>query len=534
MSSANKKGDYYQIRDQYYYIEIAMYNQIEGQTPLYVPFFYVDSLKINESLHTWITKGEIVFNSDFEIFARGAQSGDRKIKAPYIDRSDGRNRIHIKIYTVDTKNVDGNISPVEDESKFPKKYWEIDHDFVIIDIQDLPVGNAQRKKKMYIFIDERYQILKEKNLEWSSNMVKAKQLNKSARSLKDNESSIVPNEMLKEFLTIASTNNNTMPKINIGFDKNGSIDKPNIPFDKVSESDWDMGDPENKVHFYPHANSNGIDDLFFILSQCTSSDGFPVILDIGRSSEDKEWQLKSLSKIFENASKEQVERLIVEDGLTAETSTSTPPYIPRAEIGGESQIKNFTSGIASRITSYNFSPMVAIDDSRILNSPSVVWNEHTGAFKIYKKENTAKKVIEKLKELGQKGLYTFKNSSQNPQIVINLNKTKTTGQMTKYQSLVGPYSLKTAPLNQMILDSIFLNQSLSFQCPGLILRTPGKFIFVDRIGASETNPFDDRFLGQWLMVKVTHLFTQSSYDTEVVANKIDSYSSLFPEEDGNY
>ena len=66
-NNTTKKGSYHQVGDQYFYVEISLYNQIEGQKPLYVPFFYVDSLKIHESIFNWITKGEIVFNSDFEI-----------------------------------------------------------------------------------------------------------------------------------------------------------------------------------------------------------------------------------------------------------------------------------------------------------------------------------------------------------------------------------------------------------------------------------------------------------------------------------
>jgi hypothetical protein len=86
----------------------------------------------------------------------------------------------------------------------------------------------------------------------------------------------------------------------------------------------------------------------------------------------------------------------------------------------------------------------------------------------------------------------------------------------------------------MILDAVFLGQSISFQCLGLTLRTPGKFIFIDRLGAGEKNAFDDRFLGQWMITGVSHLFTQETYVTEVVANKIDSFSAVFPEEDPNY
>lgn len=546
-NSTDKKGTYHQIRDQYFYIEISMYNQIDKQKPLYVPFFFVDSIKIHEGLHNWITKAEIVFNADFEIFARGAQKissdpNNTEVKAPYIDRTDGRNRMHVTIYPVDVTSNGNVISENADNpTKFPKKYWEMDLDFVVVDIQDLPTPNVQIKKRMYMLIDERYQILKEKNLEWSSATISAKKLNKQAQFLKDSEAAINPNDALKELLTLISTNGDTMEKIKIGFDKTGTIDKPNIDFDKTQEKLWDAGDASNKVLFYPTANSTALDDLFYVLSHCKSSDGYPVLLDYGRSSEDKGWHLISLSEYFKNASQEQVERIVLEDGLAPDDSASTDdtssstPYVPRADDSAGTQTKNFTSVVASKISKYSYSPMVSLDDARIINSPLCYYDEHTGFFNLKKKDNTAKNVIEKLKSLAQLGLYNFKKSTQKPQILINLNKTKTTGQMTKNEFAInGPYCLQVAPLNQMILDAIFLNQSVSFQALGLTLRTPGKFLFIDRVASGESNPFDDRFLGQWMMISVTHLFTQETYVTEVVANKIDSFSQLWPEEDNNY
>ena len=69
---------------------------------------------------------------------------------------------------------------------------------------------------------------------------------------------------------------------------------------------------------------------------------------------------------------------------------------------------------------------------------------------------------------------------------------------------------------------------------GITLRAPGKFIFIDRVGAGEKNAFDDRFLGQWLITNVNHLFTQETYITEIIANKMDAFSSILPVEDGKY
>jgi hypothetical protein len=528
-----KNGSYYQgPNNQFYYIEITLYNQIQGQLPLNVPFFLVESLTIHESLFNWAVKGEIVFNTDFEVFSRGAPDSN---KPPYIDRNDGRNRVHIRIHPVDVTMTDGNITEGSTETKFPTSHWEMDHDFIVSEIKDIPVDNNQRKKRMYVLIDEKKQIMMEKNLEWSGELLALKKQNLPLNTiLKDSEAVLNPNEALKELLTLISTNGDTMPKINVGFDGNGDIQKPNIEFDKIDEANWDVGNPENKVLFYTTAKKNALEDINSILAHCVSYDGFPVILDYGRSSEDKAWTLKSLTEYFKNSTQEQVEKLIIEDGLMPLEDLSVSPYVSRAYNGESGPINNFSSIAASRITSYKYSPMAPIDDNRIQNSPLYYWDEHTGYFNAKKQNNSIIKVVEKLDELAKSGLYSFQQGN-NAQILLAVNRTKSSGQMTNPQSaLNGPYSSHVSPLISMIMDSLFLGQSISFQCLGLTLRSPGKFIFIDRLGAGEKNAFDDRFLGQWMITDVSHLFTQDTYTTQVFANKIDSFSSVFPVADANY
>jgi hypothetical protein len=75
----------------------------------------------------------------------------------------------------------------------------------------------------------------------------------------------------------------------------------------------------------------------------------------------------------------------------------------------------------------------------------------------------------------------------------------------------------------MAMDFIFLNQAIYFSAPGLTLRSPGKFLFIDRDSSSSNNPFDDRFLGQWMITNVVHFFTPNKYTTDVVATKIDGF-----------
>jgi hypothetical protein len=526
-----KFGTIHQIRDQQFYIEILMYNQLEGENPFVVPFFFVDSLVIHESLQNTFTTAEITFNTDFELISRGSPNelnvGDKtipKIKAPYIDRTDGRNRLSLQIVPINNEDLD----------QYDENLWAISYDFVVTDIQDLNVPNSQRKKRKYILIDERYQILSEKNIEWCTKVIAANLAGMSpadAPLLTDDQSALNPNIILGYVLAAGGHNPVTNQQINVGFDGAGIINSPNVPFYNIDSSNWDNASDinDNKLLYTSPANSTLLDDLYHVLSHCMGSDRGPVILDFGRSPKDKSWKLHNLTTLFENSSNNQIERLFIED--SASPDNTTPP-VARAETDSNTS-KNFTSSVASRIQRYKFVPMVSTDDSRILNSPLHYYDFQNNQWNIWAEENTAKKVVEQLSSYAKAGLYSHK-SGLNPHVLLNLNKTKIEGIMTKNEYSPTKYISPVAPRNQMVLDALFLGQAISFQAMGLTIRAPGKFIFIDRIASGDTNPFDDRFLGQWFTTKVSHLFTQSSYITEVVATKMDTFSKIWNVEDPNY
>lgn len=519
-AAGRRKGDIFQIRDQQFYIEISMHNELQGEEPLMVPYFFVDSLIINESLQNWATTAEITFNTDFELFSRGSpneiKTNDRlisKIKAPYIDRTDGRNRISIQIV------------PMNNEyAEYDEKIWALSFDFVVVDIQDLDVPNSQKKKRKYILVDERYQILTEKNLEWSTRLIQSYLLQKLPASLVDDEAALNPNIALQWLLAQAGTNQITGETVYTGFDFVGNINTPNVPFFNIDYANWSVGNINtNKILYTSPANSTALDDLYYILAHCQGNDFGPVILDLGKSLGDKSWKLYSISDLCQNASNLQVERLFIEDSSSPENTT---PPVQRAETD-TSTSKNFTSSVASRIQRYKFVPMVASDDNRILNSPLTWFDWSTSQWNINAVENTAEQVEDQLDKYARIGLYSH-SYGPNPHVLLNINKTKMEGIMRKNENASSKYIPKNAPRNQMLLDSLFLGQAISFQTLGLTIRAPGKFCYIDRIASGDSNPFDDRFLGQWLMTKVSHLFTQGTYVTEVIANKFDAFNKVFP------
>lgn len=503
------KGELVTIRNQEYYIRVTMYNSMDK--PIYIPFKVVDGLQIEESLINWWTKGWILIQNDFEILERGSKNFGNKddvLKRSHLFkfRHDARNKINIRIQTK------------SDDPKVVEKDWTMDYDFIIYDVEDIETNSSIRKYRKFHFIDERYQMFSERNIPWSTSTHRAVFKNGPSWALPDIERKMNPSDAIKSIIETASTNTfvpNKKGDIHVGYDSGGSIDNPNILLSKFSNEFWNSGDPfpESTVFYTSPANSRVISDLDFMLNHMVGKYTDPVFLRLNRFS--KEWELVSLVDYFKNA--KQIEILKLDDGLEPKTSV----YIPRADVRENDRVINFMSARASILKNYKFAQMAPVDDSYLISSPQHTFDFSTGTYKMNAKENKITNVYEKVKELGSLGgLYSFASTiGTGTQVWMNINKTKSEGISVK-NTFVTQGSPKLN-LIRMIKDFIFLNQGLYFENEGLTIRTPGNFIFVDRMDSSDKNLFDDKFLGQWLITKVIHYFDKTIYSTKVHSTKFD-------------
>lgn len=574
----NDQSDPYiiKIRDEYFHIEIFLYNQLDGRKAVNLPFSFVDSFSITESLLTYNTNGWIIINTDFEVLERGgtgANIDSASINATsddcYIFRTDGRNKISFRLYHL---NKSGTAS-------FPPKYWEMCYDFVIYDSEDIQTYSNQTKMRKYKFWDERYQILSERNIDYSTVYSSIKSGNISITengedqeidptTLEDKYRCCTPNLALKDIIKTAASNppvmglNESSDKMKVGFlyvKDGGTIENPTQPMDAIDSENWDEGDSNNIGFYTSPANATAVEDIEYVLGHCTDLNGYPTFLQFGRSTNDKSWKLLSLEKLIKDSTNNQVESLYIEDAVASsgppisradtsttiaaseETFTDDRGNISIKSIGeyltdtsnnsSISNIKNFTSAIASRITSYSFCPMLSLEDDRITNHIIHNYDFSTGTFKIHMNNNRAKDVKNALEQIGKGGLYSFSDNNTNKgnaHVLLTLNQTKTKGIMLKNTLKPQRFFPKNIGLTNMIRDGLVYNQALNFKAQGLTLRSPGKFIAINRIGSDgKLNPFDDRFLGQWMIMDVEHVFTKTSYHNNVVAVKIDTFSKLW-------
>lgn len=543
----------HQIADQQYHIEIYLYNQLEDSEPFPVKYFFVDTLCIEENLIDWPVKGYIILNNDFETFERKSNITG---KPPFIFRTDGRNRISINIIPIIKTDSSINLfdGTFRDSTEEFKQKWQMSFDCVIYDIEDIDTKENQKKKRKLYFWDERYQILSEKNIEWStakegmdyslSVLGKGYVNDPSSTELpKDTTRMITANVAIRSLLDTAGKNPDGSD-IKIGFQEDdGSIKDPKKKLSDCAlpNINWIMGDDRNKLFYTSPANTTAIDDINYMLPYAGTDEDGPVFLRMGRYQKEKEWRLISLRDFFLRSRDEQVEKLFLNDVDSFDDKT---PRMPRSWDDEGNQIYNFISGVGNKIISYQYSPMVSSDDKKIVNSPIHTFDFRTGQFRIVFGDNTAEAVIDKMANLAEAGLYNFVNHKDKAQILLNLNQTKK--QSVSIDNVFLPNHFETDDQfnavnffsfyarNEMMKDALFLNEAISFNVIGLTIRAPGRFIYIDSLASTDNDQFHDRFLGQWMMVKVVHTFKQNSYRANVVATKVDAHSKLWEKEDTKF
>lgn len=501
----------YQMGEDVYWMEIWFYSGMKGYNPYPIHTSTIHQLAIEENLFNWAVTGYLVLESHNEVLYRGVNDYGYSMPPGMTLRSDGRNKLCIKVYPyLEDQTAQVSLDP---------KLWEMSFDCVIYDVQDsLSEDNVKRYKTFY-FKDERQQILSERNVEWTTSKDGTGKAKDTARTMKGTTCIA---GLLKQAAEVAGVGGS----VKVGYTEDAFINLPDIPLDNLDTSRWDVGSEENKIFYTSPADKTVLQDINHLLNYTKSSDGYPCILSFGRNSYDKTWKLLSLSYYFKNSSKNQIETLFIDDGME-----NTTPHISRAPELRPSTSQNYSSKTASIITNHQYVPMVPIDDAQIVNSPVYTFDFSKSSYKVNLQNNTVESLRNKAKSLAQ-FLYSKQADNNVGQVLINNNKSKKLGVITK--PIFSPHSYTPPDIGTMsMLNKLLqLGSSIFFQVKGLTFRTPGKFINIDR-AQYDNNPHDNRMLGQWLITKVVHLFSKGVYINSIWGTKFDAAGTVYKADEAN-
>ena len=428
------------------------------------------------------------------------------------------------------------IKPDREFQKYPSmdfvwgmKVWKIELEAVIYDVEDMPHSNMTSKAKKLYFWDLYYQLLLEKNVQFSTADIANAQADTALPENADNsDRSIATGVALREFLKAAFPDNENYP---VSFSVNipGNTDAANLDQVTVDEQniDWDIGG--TNIFFSTPANFKAIDCLNYILSRHVSNSDTSYdqcFLQLERGT--RKFKFKSLSQYFSQAyipASDSPGDLYLETvklgGYTQQDGKSNvPPYFTP------------TNGLhfdrIGTIKSFSFDNMAGIHSQRQL-VPTFVhsYDYENKQFAIDIRRNG----IEQAMKTYQKNYVNKMNSSsENPAFpnfapgqLRYLNKN-----VQNVFSVVEQDADQRLAFgrNQFLYASIFTNNLISFRLPGSTHRQAGYFIGIDRDGSIPNSLFDNKLLGIYLIVQVNHLFNGNEYYNDLYCIKTYNFKQL--------
>jgi len=382
--------------------------------------------------------------------------------------------------------------------------WRLKFLFSIYNTEDILTNEKGAKYKKLYFWDYTYQLLREKNLDFTT----AKFANKKDVLIgDDSDRSIKTGEAVKNIIKTAFP----------------AEEGYKIKF----AEEFDEGYTD--IFYSCPTDSKALDDLNYVMDRHVSSPGNNYDFCILRKERySDKWSFRSLKSYFENAYDKSVTKNIDGGGSL---------HLEKFYIGNFSDSKVDNYNVASRaptgptnsaylpdysyIEDFNFSPPPGISVQEFLTSHFVNTYDFNGkAFVIDVNENDFSKSLKVYKDnyvnnmKGNIGKNPYTSLTKNEYRVSNIN----------YDAEFTPhFESKDQRLsvgrNEFLKKALFLNNTLNFTAPGLTLRQSGRFISVDRQTSLPESKFDDKLLGTYFVVSVKHVFRNSDYKNEITCVK---------------
>lgn len=476
-----------------------------------------DNLYIEEDIFDWPMRGSIIIKSPYDTFERTSKeamvlTGADEKKLIYKFRNDGRDTIYISIYPRDTNPLNLNVGD------FPENLWRLELEGVIYDTEDLDHSNITNKIKKLYFWDKTFQMMLEKNVEYSTATVgtnKGKaglhKLNNVDRALKTGEAI---GELLKNDTDFAKHSEN--------------YGNPDL---------WDMGDDENLIFYTSPTNSKFIDDLNYLYDAHTSDISRkyqPCILKLERAEEkmkSKQFSLLSIESYFKKAGvgspgEYQTEHYFLEE--PSQTPALQELVIKKAPLSSETATKtdvkaeDYSKIFNYQLVDFSGSEYASSLHNRFISS----FNPKDGQFNIEIKNHKSEKFKEFYLENIKPNVLTRETEDRLP-----LTRYITEGYNSKYYYSEDETELGRICVgrNKLLKYYLFSNLGITFSLRGMTIRQPGRFFGLSKRTLNDKD-YDHKLEGQYFVTNVVHYFSNSerNYSTQMVGIKTHTFQNQNP------
>lgn len=472
----------------------------------------INSLSIEDQFTEFYHKGYIIINNRYDGVERIADVKNREKLTTsssfvpdkgFIFRGDSRDYLFIDIMP---KLNDTPFNLNDDEKAY--KSFRLLFTFSIYNTEEIAGELPGEKFKKLYFWDLHYDILRNKNAYFStSNYIKKSEIN----TLSNAERGIPTGTAIKHFLEEF-------------FNKDDGL---SIYF---KEDEFDTG--STSVFFSSPARFKGLDCLKYLLSRHVSDannnfdQGF-----LRKSRSDGTFSLQSLSTYFKKA-------------LTENSQSIGQYFLETFKLGEYSDVNNefviesvsFTPpnalylGKYGTISNFVYDPMPGEYTQQDLVTTLVhSYNFDEKSFNIDQDRNT---IMSVLSVYGKNYVEPFNKLCPDDNAYLNFYPGEYRLQQKNVKNVLAVVEVNAdqrlaAGRNKAIFNNIFLNNTVLFKIPGSTHRQAGRFIGINRDGATAYSDFDSKILGVYFVLEVKHLFEGNDYYNELRCVKTYSYDNLF-------
>lgn len=484
-----------QFDDRRYKFSLYLLNQ-DGQA-IKIRKGSIDRLYIEDDILEMFHSGSITFLNPSDVIERsesillGESKNDPRVPLqPYRFRGDCRDLLLLTFEPhLDTSSVNDGIPEHLNSSVHTMKFL-----FSVYAIEDVtsPEGRTNKKQKLY-FHDYRYQMLREKNLYYST-----------AKHTKHEGNHLISKQPVSQM----NNNDRGKPTGEIVQDiLRSSLLKGDT--EKKFSTHWNAGG--SKLHYTSPSNYKAIDDLKYILDRHisdTSYDYQPCLLRLQRFTE--RWELLPVTEYFARSKQGmgpgeyQSEFFILSNESEAQGSSIPPSKKTFGKDVSHPGI-NYHYPDLSVVDDFVFSEMNGVDCQEMLHSVVTHrYNEQSKTFSLDLNQGNISSVHEKFQQLyinhtfggigghGATSWISDASRSQNFNFSVN-----SSWSPDKNQSLTGGR-------NKLLLAAFLLGNTIQFESRGDTTRRAGVWIALDRDTNYIENEYDMKILGQYFVTRVTH------------------------------
>jgi len=498
----------YNFNNQDYECTIRLYN---GINDVYLSNTVWEDLYIEEDLLDWNTTGSIIIKTPYDSLERESVESLLATKQPkektiYKFRNDCRDTLFISIKPKqsDSKGLASLPLTMKDQD------WRLEIEAVVYDQEDLPHSNVTEKRKKLYFWEKTYQLMLEKDSDFSTANVGDNQSNQDIDQIDNSERTLKTGSAIAELL-----------KNDDDFKKHAK---------NTSTELWEHGSDDNKIFFSSPVGSKFLDNLNYLLHYTTASkdhDYQPCILQLERTEKPKtpkQFTLLPIAKYFEKAGKDtktpkeyQKEHFFLQEI----SDVSKTPAIMKAPLS-DSSTTEIKADEYNIVRNYQLIDLLGSDYSKKLVDYRVTsFNSTEGQFN----EESNKHKSEEYKK--------FFNSSIKKNILTNNSEDRLTftpfiekglNTRTIYSTKLNDVARLADGRNRLLMHYLFSNLAITFATRGQTIRKPGRFFGLSKQNLNDKE-FDHKIEGQYLITSVVHHFNpeKRNYFTQLVGIKTHTY-----------